>query len=186
MSNQLQARLMNGTSMPNKPMNDISNSIKILIIILSLAAIPVVDHIPIGIQYGIYHTKQRFAYHDFTTEHLFPNLGSFVFVGSNHTLDIKRRQTRGSSDFKPSMVILSRILHAIMEARKVGRTALSYNTNMNCTILSQYLDWMRNKSLIESVVVKYKVYLQLTEKGISFISQINKLSGQLVNFIDSM
>jgi predicted transcriptional regulator len=186
MSNQLQARWVNGTSMPSKIVNDTSNAIKISIIILLLVAIPVVYHIPF-FQYGIHHVRHRFVrYYDFTTEHLFPNLDSFVYIESNRISDKKRKITKieSSSDFKPSITILSRILQAIMETKIIGRTALSHETNLNYTVLSQYLDWMKNKSLIEAVIVNYKAYLQLSENGLSFALQINKLNGQFVNFID--
>ncbi|MDE1863659.1 MAG: hypothetical protein KGI33_12220 [Thaumarchaeota archaeon] len=55
---------------------------KIVIIILSLAAIPVYLEYDTLTQSGIYHTRQRFVCHDFTTAHLFPNLDSFVSMGA--------------------------------------------------------------------------------------------------------
>lgn len=186
MSNQLQATRMNGTSMPNKIVNDTSNAIKISIVVLLLVAIPVVYHIPF-FQCGVHHVRHRFVrYHDFTTEHLFPNPDSFVYTESNHILDRKRKikKIESSPDFKPSITILSRILQAVMEIKIIGRTALSHETNLNYTVLSQYLDWMKDKFLIESVIVNYKVYLQLSENGLSFALQINKLNGQFINFID--
>ncbi|MDE2590032.1 MAG: hypothetical protein KGL95_10260, partial [Patescibacteria group bacterium] len=167
MSNQLQATRMNGTSMPNKTMNDISNLMKIVIIILSLAAIPVVYHIPANIQFGIYHARQRLTYHDFATEHLFPNLDSFVFMGSNRILNEREKvlKTKIATVFDPSMKILSRILNVLIENNAVIKTILLRKANLNHVRLSMHLDWLEQKGLVEYVVMDNKINVMLTEAG---------------------
>lgn len=170
MSNQLQARRMNGTSMPSKTMNDISNLMKMAVVVLLLAAIPVVYHIPSGVPYGTYHTRQRFAYHDFTTEHLSPNLDSFVFMGnnriSNKSESILKIETANA--FDPSMKILSRILNVLMGNNNVIKATLLKKANLNHIRLSSHLEWLEQKGLIEYVVIDNKAHITLTESGRAF------------------
>ncbi|MDE1767588.1 MAG: hypothetical protein KGI27_15140, partial [Thaumarchaeota archaeon] len=137
---------------------------KIVIIILSLAAIPAVYHITTNIQSGIYHARQRFAYHDFTTEHLFPNLPEIVFSTSDRLLDKTKKPTKiGSSvEYNLNMKYLNSIMKAIAESSLIGKTALSEKVNMNYLRMRPYLEWMYNKSLLESIIEDNKIKFRLT------------------------
>ena len=178
MSNQLQARYVNGTSKPNKSVKNMSTSVKIAIVVLSLAAIPLACHIPLGFQSGVFHARQRFAYQDFTTVHLFPNLDSFVYVGSNRFLYKREKVLRTGSitTFDPSMKILSRIMRILMENNAVIKAILLKKANLNHVRLSIHLDWLEKKSLIEYVVIDGKTHVTLTEAGREFAKPLVTLS----------
>lgn len=170
MSKRLQVTHVNGTLKPNKTVNDISNSIKIAIIILSLAVTPVMYHVPF-FQYGIHHARQRFVrYHDFTTEHLFANLDSFVFMGSNRILNKKVNvlNTKPVTAFDPSMKILSRIMNVLIENNAVIKAALLQKANLNHVRLSMHLDWLEQKGFIKYVVIDDKINVTMIETGREF------------------
>ncbi len=165
------------TLQPSNSVIDASNLIKISIIVLSFAAIPVVYNIPIT-QYGIYHTRQRFTYHDFTTEHLFPNLDSFVSMGSNRLLHKRKSGLNAESVnvFNPSMKILSRIMSVLMENNAVIKAALLKKANLNHIKLSAHLEWLEQKGLIEYIVVDDKANVTLTNTGREFAKPLVSLT----------
>lgn len=178
MSNQLQSVRVNGTLTPNKIVNDISNAIKISIIILSLVAIPVVCHIPF-FQYGDHHVRHRFVrYHDFTTEHLFPNLDSSVFMESNRILNkrVSVLNAKPTTVFDPSMKILLRIMNVLMENNAVTKATLLQKANLNHVRLSMHLNWLEQKGLIEYVVIDDKINVTLTKAGREFAKPLVSLS----------
>ncbi|MDE1766350.1 MAG: hypothetical protein KGI27_08785 [Thaumarchaeota archaeon] len=153
-------------------MNYVPNLIKIAIIVLSLAAIPVVYHIPFGFQFGVYHTRQRYGYHDFTTEHLFPNLSQLVF-STSRSFDKTRSSSKIESTviFKIDMPHLYCIMKAIEESGSIGKTALSQKVNMNPVRVRPYLEWMYNKVLLESIIEDAKVKFKMTPEGLQFLKQ---------------
>jgi predicted transcriptional regulator len=88
--------------------------------------------------------------------------------------------------FEPSVKILLRIMRSIRENNSIGRTALALESNVNYAVLSRYLDWLENKSVIKLVLVGGKANIRMTEKGREFATELNNFSLQFASLIDKI
>jgi len=93
-------------------------------------------------------------------------------------------KTKVEEKFIPSVKIMTRILKEIFECNSIVRTDLAIRANVNYAILSKYLDWLKNRSITESVIINEKINVRLTEKGRLIISELNKLEEQIFSFTD--
>lgn len=89
-------------------------------------------------------------------------------------------------NFEPSVKILLRIMRSIRENNSIGRTALSLESNINYAVLSRYLEWLENKSIIKFILVGSKASICMTEKGREFASELNNFSLQFARLIDKI
>ncbi len=76
--------------------------------------------------------------------------------------------------FKPSLKILSRIIHVMLEKNCIKKTSLSQEANIQYTRLLKHLDWLEKKYLVESVIEEGKVGIILTSKGREFAALISE------------
>lgn len=158
-------------------MNYVPNLIKVAIIVLSLAMIPVVYHIPMSSQYSICHPRQRFAYHDFTTAHLFPNLDSFISTSNTHTIQRSKdiHKTKPLNASKPTTKMLARVMEVLMENESLIRETLKLKTNLNHVRLSLCLECLKQKGFIEYIVIDNKTSVTLTKAGREFAKPLVSL-----------
>lgn len=89
-----------------------------------------------------------------------------------------------SEEFEPRIKILLRIMKLIRENNSIGRTTLAMEANLNYTILSKYLDWLKRKSVIELILVDDKIKITMTEKGRKFAIGLYEFSLYYANLID--
>jgi predicted transcriptional regulator len=86
--------------------------------------------------------------------------------------------------FIPSVKIMTRILKEIFECNSVVRTDLAIRANVNYAILSKHLHWLKNRSIIESIIINEKINVRLTKKGRLIVLELNKLEEQIFSFTD--
>ncbi|MGI0058439.1 MAG: winged helix-turn-helix domain-containing protein [Nitrosotalea sp.] len=79
------------------------------------------------------------------------------------------------SDFKPNLLVLSRILKILSEQNRIGKTSLSLEANVNYCRLLRYLQWLKNKQLIEFVIDVNGVNIILSQPGRKFASSLSLL-----------
>lgn len=89
-------------------------------------------------------------------------------------------------NFEPSIKILLRIMRSIHEHNHIGRTALAMESNINYTILSRYIKWLEEKSVIKLVIIGGKANITMTEKGREFSIELNNFSLQFASLIDKI
>ncbi len=77
------------------------------------------------------------------------------------------------------MDIISDILKAIQaKGGKIKPTHLLYKANLSYQLLTEYLDELKRKSLVEEIEIGRKVVKKeiiLTDKGYQFITQYDKM-----------
>lgn len=71
--------------------------------------------------------------------------------------------------FEPTMKVILRILNILLEKNSIGRTELSQITNLHYGRLTKHLQWLKNKSLIEFVIIDEKIAIKLTHNGRNFM-----------------
>ncbi|MBI5698208.1 MAG: hypothetical protein HZC29_06985 [Thaumarchaeota archaeon] len=67
--------------------------------------------------------------------------------------------------FKPSKIILPRILKILLEKGPIGRSDLSTISNTNYSVLAKHLIWLEAKSHVEFLIEDGKFMVKLTESG---------------------
>ena len=77
------------------------------------------------------------------------------------------------TDFSPSIKTLIRILLCVQEQGPSAKTNLSRKTNLNYTRLAKHIVWLEKKGLVESVIDKSKIKIELTVKGREFAETIS-------------
>lgn len=75
-------------------------------------------------------------------------------------------------DFKPSKVILPRILKALLEHSPIGRTKLATTVNTNYPVVASHLMWLESRSYVEFLIENGKLLVKLTESGREFALKI--------------
>ena len=77
------------------------------------------------------------------------------------------------SNFKPSLKTLTRILDCVEEQGPSAKTKLSLKTHLNYTRLAKHIVWLEKKGLVESVIDKSKIKIEVTVKGRAFAETIS-------------
>lgn len=72
------------------------------------------------------------------------------------------------SNFKPSKIVLPRILKALLENGSIGRTTLATAFNTDYPIVARHLIWLEMKSFVEFLIENDKLMIKLTAKGREF------------------
>lgn len=73
-----------------------------------------------------------------------------------------------ADDFEPSTKTLSRILKSIQDTGPKEKTTLSVDANLNYKRLAKHIVWMEAKGLVESIIDKSRIKIDLTKKGREF------------------
>lgn len=76
--------------------------------------------------------------------------------------------TVGSKPFRPSAVMLLRIMKVLVENNFIGRTELALQAKVQYTRLTAHLNWMKQRNIVETMVIDDVVDYALTEKGKDF------------------
>lgn len=87
-------------------------------------------------------------------------------------IDIVKNKKIGS-EFKPSLKTLTRILDCVEEQGPSAKTKLSLKTHLNYTRLAKHIVWLEKKGLVESVIDKSKIKIEVTVKGRAFAETIS-------------
>ena len=89
---------------------------------------------------------------------------------------IRKKKIDSNHIFVPSMKFVSRVMKVILEKNSIGRTTLSQEANINYSTLSECIEWLEKKSLVELIIENGKVNVKLTAVGRDFASQLQKLT----------
>ncbi|MFB5605672.1 MAG: winged helix-turn-helix domain-containing protein [Nitrosarchaeum sp.] len=76
------------------------------------------------------------------------------------------------SNFEPSLKLIHRIIQCLIKNGPETKTQLSHNSNMNYTRLVKHVMWLEKKGLVELTTDNLKVYLNLTDKGKKYSTDI--------------
>jgi len=77
---------------------------------------------------------------------------------------------------RTKLEIVNDMLRAIQEkGGRIKPTHLLYKSNLSHNRMNSYLDYLKNKELIEENTVKNKKVFQLTDKGFSFLENYKKV-----------
>lgn len=82
-----------------------------------------------------------------------------------------------SEPFRPSAVMLLRIMKVLLDKNSVGRTELALEANVQYGRLVTHLKWLGERKLVEMVVKDGTINVTLTVKGKEFASMLLAIYG---------
>lgn len=86
---------------------------------------------------------------------------------NSKTMGIIKKKKK-TDNFDPNTKTLSRILQSIINTGPKEKTALSLDANLNYSRLAKHIVWMEKKGLVESIIDKSRIKIDLTKKGREF------------------
>jgi predicted transcriptional regulator len=79
--------------------------------------------------------------------------------------------------FRPSAVMLLRIMKVLLDKNSVGRTELALETKVQYKRLVMHLKWLGEREVVEMIVNNDIVNVALTDKGRDFASMLLTIYG---------